>query len=524
MRLFHLRFRTVLRARLAEAVLIAAATLSPAALAENAPPPNVLFIAVDDLKPTLGAFGDAYAVTPNLDRLAARGTVFLNAHCQQAVCAPSRVSLLTGLRPDTTRVWDLKTQFRAALPDAVTLPQRFKQAGYRSIGMGKIYDPRSAGGRKSMDAASWSAPFLNIDQTPANATYGYLNPDTVAHIEAQRAALADLPSGYDKQLKAVFPDGKPATDQADVPDNAYHDGAMTDVAVERLSELRSSNEPFFLAVGYKKPHLPFNAPKRYWQLYDRSTVPMAQFTQAPEGAPHYTTQPGWELRTNYDAPKNGPIDEAKQRELIHGYYAATSYIDAQIGRLLEALDANGQADNTIVVVWGDHGWHLGDHDIWCKHTNYEQATRSPLIIAAPGVGQAGGRNSSPVELVDVYPTLLDLASLKPAGELHGVSLRPLMQDPSAAVKDLAVSQYPRGGGKQITLGYAFRSERYRLVQWVETDRRGDAADAPRVASELYDYTSDPLETRNLIDDPAYAQVRADMEAKADRFRATRKAP
>ncbi|MEO0514908.1 MAG: sulfatase [Planctomycetota bacterium] len=503
----------------ASVAIVACLILSPvrSAADQAASPPNVLFIAVDDLKPLIGAFGDEHAVTPHMDRLAARGIAFLNAHCQQAVCAPSRVSLLTGLRPDTTKVWDLKTQFRAALPDVVTLPQRFKQAGYDAVGMGMIYDPRSAGGRNKMDEASWSEPFHNID-APASRTFSYLNPQTVATIEARRAEITDMPKRYDLQLKAIFPDGKPSTDRADVPDNAYHDGAMTDVAVERLGEYRDNGKPFFLAVGFKKPHLPFNAPEQYWQLYDRDALPVAEYTQAPEGAPDFATQPGWELRTNYDAPREGEISMAKQRELIHGYYAATSYIDAQVGRLLDALEANGQNDNTIVVLWGDHGWHLGDHDIWCKHTNYEQATRSPLIVAAPGIGRAGTKSLAPVEFVDIYPTLLDLASLEAAGELHGVSLRPIMDDPSVWVKDIAVSQYPRGGGKNAWMGYAFRSDRYRLVQWYAMNAKKGDTQGPLAASELYDYETDPLETRNLIDDPAYAEVRADMEVKAERYR------
>lgn len=477
--------------------------------------PNVLFIAIDDLKPLINSFGDENAITPNMDRLAANGTAFLNAHCQQAVCAPSRVSLLLGLRPDTTKVWDLKTQFRPILPDVVTLPQRFVNAGYTTVGMGKIYDPRSAGGRKHMDKASWSEPFINID-SPADQTMSYLNPNTVAHIEKVKSETDKMPKNYEKRLKLIFPDGKPSTDRADVPDNAYHDGAMADQAIERLGGFAESGESFFLAVGFKKPHLPFNAPEKYWQMYDREALPMAEFTDAPEGAPDYAPQPGWELR-NYDVVDDGPIPMAKQRELIHGYYAATSYIDAQVGRLLDALDQQGLADDTIVVLWGDHGWHLGDHDIWCKHTNYEQATRSPLIISAPGVGQAGAKSHAPVEFVDVYPTLLDLAGLEPQGELHGVSLRPIMDDPEASVKAFAVSQYPRGGGNKQRMGYAFRTERYRLVQWIMFDMDAGEAEGERLATELYDYEKDPLETKNLADDPAYAEIRAMMEAHADAF-------
>ena len=494
--------------------LFASAT-GPADAAPDGDRPNVLFIGVDDLKPAIGAFGDERAITPNLDRLAGMGTAFLNAHCQQAVCAPSRVSLMTGLRPDTTRVWDLRTQFRPNLPGVVTLSQRFKDSGYATVGMGKIYDPRSAGGRSDMDAASWSEPHINVD-APADETYGYRNPEVVAHVQAMKQSK-DLPRGYKKQLAVIFPEGKPSTDKAAVPDEAYRDGALTKVAKDRLKGFAESGEPFFLAVGFMKPHLPFNAPAKYWDMYDRKHFEIAEFQQAPEGAPDFAPQPGWELRSQYDAPDEGPISEAKQLELIHGYYACTSYIDAQIGELLDTLEETGLADRTVIVLWGDHGWHLGDHDIWCKHTNYEQATRSPLIVAAPGVGGRGQVNRSPVEFVDIYPTLLDLAGLESTSPypLAGTSLVPILKDPDGRVKDLAISQYPRGGGPNARMGYAYRSDRYRLVQWRDQNAKGEGeTTGPIVATELYDYEADPLETRNLADDPAYADVRGDLEAKA----------
>ena len=505
----------------AAAVLLAV----PAAPAAEADRPNVLFIAVDDLKPTIGAFGDEVARTPNLDRLSQRGTAFTNAHCQQAVCAPSRVSLLLGLRPDTTRVWDLKTEFRPILPDVVTLPQAFKEAGYASVGMGKIYDPRAAGGREDMDAPSWSEDYINVD-SPSDDTFSYLDPRVVERL-AELQAQGQLKGGYNKRLKTAFPDGKPSTDKAAVPDEAYHDGAMTEIAKQRLADFAETGEPFFLAVGYKKPHLPFNAPAKYWDMYDRNHFPLAKYQQAPEGAPDYAPQPGWELRSNYDVPNDGPISEAKQRELIHGYYACTSYIDAQVGELMQTLRDTKLADNTIVVLWGDHGWHLGDHDIWCKHTNYEQATRSPLIIVDPRITHHASANASPVEFVDIYPTLLDLAGIEPSGshgtQLHGLSLAPILTGQADRVKDLAVSQYPRGNGKNAHMGYAYRSDRYRLVRWRQQDAKGEGeVTGPVVAVELYDYQADPLEKRNLADDPEYAQVRRDMEAKADAFRATRR--
>jgi arylsulfatase A-like enzyme len=494
-------------------------TLARPGFAADASQPNVLFIAVDDLKPNIGAFGDELARTPHLDRLADRGTAFVNAHCQQAVCAPSRVSLLLGLRPDTTRIWDLKTHFRPILPDVVTLPERFKQAGYASVGMGKIYDPRSAGGRISMDRESWSEDFIRVG-SPADETFSYLDPEVVQHITDLRAA-GELRGGYHQQLKTAFPEGRPATERADVADEAYHDGAMTEVAKQRLGGFARSGEPFFLAVGYKKPHLPFNAPAKYWDLYDPHHFQLAAFTQAPQGAPQWATQPGWELRNHYEAPKEGPISEAMQRDLIHGYYACTSYIDAQVGELLAKLDETGLAENTLVVLWGDHGFHLGDHDMWCKHSNFEQATRSPLIIFDPRIEHATNRNASPVEFVDIYPTLLDLAGLEPApgSELHGTSLKPILTGAADRVKDVAVSQYPRGVGDNAKMGYAFRCDRYRLVRWRDQDTRGAGElTGPVVALELYDYQQDPLETRNLADDPGYADVLADLQAKADAFR------
>lgn len=509
--------------RLLAAALAASVLTTPAPLASAAPPerPNVLFIAVDDLKPAIGVFGDPMAVTPNIDALAARGTVFLNAHCQQAVCAPSRVSLLTGLRPDTTEVWDLKTEMRAALPDVVTLPQAFKNAGYASVGMGKIFDPRSAGGRKSMDAISWSEPFVHVN-APADETYSYRDPAVIARIEQVRAST-EMPRGYNKQLELIFPEGKPSVDAADVSDETYFDGAMTEVAKERLSGFADSGESFFLAVGFKKPHLPFNAPQIYWDLHDRAAFPLPSVTTAPEGAPDFATQPGWELRSNYDAPAEGPISEDQQRELIHGYYAATSYIDAQVGELMETLDAEGLADNTIVVLWGDHGWHLGDHAMWCKHTNYEQATRSPLLFVVPGIDAPPATNASPVEFVDVYPTLLDLAGIPldeshgHSGDLHGTSLRPILTSSADRVKDVAVSQYPRGGGKNVFMGYAYRTDRHRLVRWRAREHRNQHPVGGAVESvELYDYQEDPLETRNLAADPAYADVLADLHEIADR--------
>ncbi|MEM6391871.1 MAG: sulfatase [Planctomycetota bacterium] len=466
-------------------------------------------ITVDDLKPAIGAFGDPHAVTPNMDRLAARGTVFVNAHCQKAVCAPSRVSVLTGLRPDTTRVWDLKTKFRPNLPGVVTLPEAFKRAGYHTAAVGKVFDSRSTETRTGGDAASWSEPYHN-PRARAGETFGYLNP---ASLERLRANLERL-GGRDK-LPAAWPDrpntafgglGQPMTDRAEVPDTDYQDGMIAAWAAERLERFAAEPEqPFFLAVGFYKPHLPFNAPERYWAMYDREALPVASLQVPPIGGPRWASHTGGELRRGYGAPEGSPLPMDAQRELVHGYYACVSYIDAQVGRLLDTLEAEGLAENTVVVLWGDHGFHLGDHAIWCKHTNYEQATRSPLLIAAPGQS-ATGVSSAPVDLLNLYPTLLDLAAMDRPHVLHGVSLRPILDDPTARVKPVAVSQYQRWDpdAKRRYMGYAFRDERYRYVQWRHTAFQDGVFDGPVVGEELYDYDTDPLETRNLMDDPAYA--------------------
>ena len=478
-------------------------------------PMNVLFIAVDDLKPMLGCYGDEQVLSPNIDRLASRGTVFLNAQCQQAVCAPSRASLLTGLRPDTTKVWDLKTRFRAAVPDVVTLPQYFKQQGYESVGTGKIYDPRSADGRNKMDVVSWSRPYIH-PENPADETYGYRDPAFIKIIEEAKSKIKGKKRlGYENFLKVV---GKRPTDNADVPDEAYYDGAMAVEGVELINELSQGDKPFFLAIGFKKPHLPFNAPKKYWDLYDRKQFDLAAFGDMPEGAPEFHYQPGWELR-NYAVPKKGTLPEDLQRELIHGYHACVSYIDAQVGLLLEGLDKAGVTDNTVIVLWGDHGWHLGDHGIWCKHTNYEQAARSPLIFVSPKAGQKNGKSTSPVEFVDIYPTLCDLAGLPTPNGLQGVSLRPVMEDPSVEVKPVAVSQYPRHVKGGQVMGYSYRDQRYRYIEWMDMDYRAGDISGPIVARELYDYETDPLEKRNLFDDPAYATTVARMENLARSYHA-----
>ena len=440
-----------------------------------APKPNVLLICVDDLKPILGCYGDKLVKSPNIDRLAARSVQFNRAFCNQAVCSPSRNSLLTGLRPQTLGIYDLGTNFRRARPDAVTLPQLFTQNGYRVEGMGKIFH---VGHGNTNDPASWSLPHWNAN------VVAYALPASQA-----KAGLTREEALFSNKSAKDLPRGA-AYESADVPDHTYPDGALADHAIERLRAAKEKPaEPFFLAVGFVKPHLPFVAPKKYWDLYDRSSFKLAEVRTPPAGAPVYAPQSGGELRQYSDIPETGPLNDDLQRTLIHGYHAAVSYMDAQLGRVLAEL---GLAENTIIILWGDHGWHLGDHGIWCKHTNYEQAARIPLLVAAPGV-KAGSRSGSLVETVDIYPTLCELAGLPAPAGLDGRSFVPTLRDPAAPTKDHAIHVYPRNApGKGPVLGRAIRTERHRLVEWKKIGAPASEADL-----ELYDYEADPLERKNL---------------------------
>jgi arylsulfatase A-like enzyme len=468
---------------------------------------NILFIAIDDLKPNLNCYGFDETVTPQFDRLAQSATLFTQAYCQQAVCAPTRASLLTGLRPDKTKVWDLKTMIRDKNPDIVTLPQYFRMNGYHTIGMGKLFDQRSVD--KEMDSLSWSAyikkfQFAEGFEAPALGHY----QDSLARI-LHRAGV--------KLGNASTPpiDAKKPTERMDVPDDAYADGAMANRAVEVLRKWKNDGKPFFLGVGFRKPHLPFVAPKKYWDLYDRNKISLASWQQPSKDGPEIAYHPSGELRSYAgihsldEKSELLKLPEDKQRELIHGYYACISYIDAQVGKLLDALKETGLDKNTIVVIWGDHGWHLGDHSLWNKHSNFEQATRVPMFIQVPGMTK-GNKFAHPAEYVDIFPTLCALNGLAIPSQLDGVSLLPALKGNDVPVKAFAISQYPRSSGKgtRDVMGYSLRDNRYRLTEWVNefisTEKPFHARDV--VALELYDLVKDPLETVNLAKDPGMKGV------------------
>jgi iduronate 2-sulfatase len=460
-------------------LLIAAAALTTprhSFAAEPAKRPNVLFIAVDDLRPDLGCYGHPEAMTPNIDALAKRGLVFRRAYCQQAVCSPSRTSLLTGLRPDSTKVYDLETHFRKTIPDVVTLPQHFKDNGYVSIGMGKIFH----GGLD--DPQSWSEPHQN------GSAPGYVLPENRERIAAGRSQA----KAAGKKGKALNRAGRGgAFESADVPDNAYHDGSLAEMAVAKLGDLKAKEQPFFLAVGFLKPHLPFNAPQKYFDLYDPAKLKVAANPFRPKDAPPFAITDYGELRAYYGIPKEGPLDESLARQLVHAYRAATSYTDANIGRVLAELDRLALAESTVVVLWGDHGWKLGEHAGWCKHTCVENDTRSMLIVAAPGTTGIGQPSDRLVEFVDIYPTLCDLTGLPQPKHLQGTSMKPLLERPGREWKAAAFSQYPRTHEGRQLMGYAMRTDRYRYVEW--QDRKSRAI----VAQELYDHDTDPAENENL---------------------------
>ncbi|MCK5782436.1 MAG: sulfatase-like hydrolase/transferase [Flavobacteriales bacterium] len=486
---------------------------------------NILFIAIDDMKPILGAYGDDFAISPNIDKLANQGVVFNNNHCQFAVCGPSRASLFSGQRPDQTQIVDLHTLIRDKRPNVTTLPQHFKNSGYTTYGVGKIYDPRSVD--KGHDKVSWSK-FILPGRLKYHEGFGkpelsyYQNPETKATItklrkEAESKGITD----GNKQYHYIAKRCKPAYEKADVPDDAYIDGAIVNSGIELLKEAAKSDKPFFLAVGFKRPHLPFVAPTKYWDMYDESKVPMAAFQQKVKGGVDVAYHNSPELGS-YQIPGytyklvDGVVElpEQQQRKLIHGYYAATSYVDAQVGKLMAELKKQGLDKNTIVILWGDHGWHLGDHKLWNKHSNFEQATRSPMIIIDPSIGKEVKVNS-PTEFVDIYPTLCDLAGIEAPRNLAGVSLRPLIDGSKTKVKEYAASEMTRGNPAGSIIGYSIRTDRYRYTAWV----KGSPMKAKNlilkniVGEELYDYKKDPLETVNFANDAEYKDVLKDLKLK-----------
>ncbi len=463
---------------------------------------NVLFIVADDLNCSLSPYGDTTAITPNLDRLASRGLLFNRAYCQQAVCNPSRSSFLTGLRPDKVGVDDLRKYFRDTAPNGaqrVTLPQHFKNHGYFCQDIGKIFHNMG----ETQDRISWS-----IDESFYKGTHA---DDTVFFNQPS------LPGAGAPAFKA------PVTEAFDVPDLHYRDGQITGLVTSVLKSLAdrasqakapqqaSLSQPFFLAVGFWRPHLPFVAPKRYWDLYDPNAIPLPDPAGPPTDAPSIAIHDSREIRGYGHVPKDRAWTEDEVRHYRHGYYAAISFLDAQLGRILDALEAGGLADQTMIVFTSDHGFHIGEQSLWGKTSNFELDARVPLIIASPNhPGSHGKVSESLVELVDLFPTLAELADIShdtPA-DLDGVSLRPVLVDPASSVKDAALTQHQQpfyGGEKKWSHeGRSIRTQRWRYTQWESI------ADRTVTARELYDHQNDPKETRNLAGLADYQSTIAEL--------------
>ncbi len=471
---------------------------STAAGANDSDRMNVLFIAVDDLRPELGCYGQPVH-SPHIDQLAEQGMLFERAYVQVALCMPSRASMLTGRRPDTTGVVDFTVRFRSVIPDVVTLPQHFKNHGYHAAAFGKLFHHD--------DKLSWSEPLFQSKRSEDDyhTEFGRQVLKWTKQDHRRLTYVWDLGDGI---IKKKRPGGLP-WEAPVIPDNAVRDGQLADAAIARLRALR--DQPFFLAVGFHKPHLPFIAPKRFFDLYNRDDIEPAGNPFPPRDAPKYATYNWNDLRHYYGIPDVGPVSDDQARDLKHAYYACVSFVDAQIGRVLNELDQLALRDNTIVVLWGDHGWQLGEHGMWDKHSNYETSTRIPLIVRVPGF--PAGRTSALVESVDLFPSLAELAGLPLTDGLEGHSFVPLLHDPNRPWKQAAFSQYQRvipGYGKIARgMGYSMRTDRYRFTEWrvPGTDFR---------EYELYDHKTDPQENTNLAGHPSHQPVMSQLKQQLDR--------
>jgi len=463
--------------------LVSAASLAAAA------GPNVLFIASDDMRPQLGCYGDPTAKSPHLDSLARRGMVFERSYVQQALCSPSRISMLSGRYPATTGIFEIGRPLRATMPDITTLPQHFKNHGYHTRSLGKIYHVGID------DDASWTVPAWH-SQMPR---YG---PIGRAAIEAKRKD--DEAKGIRRQgrTKGAGNHAGPAFEIVDCGDEDLLDGDTASNAIAQLREhAQNPSQPFFLAVGFANPHVPWVAPRKYWELYDRAQLPLATNEILPQGAPAFATVAAQDFPSYANVP-DGELPEPFKRECLHGYLAAISYIDAQVGRLLAALDDTGLAKNTIVVFWTDHGYYMGEHTWWgMKHNNYEGATRNCLIIAQPGTKHGGAKTTALAQSVDLAPTLTELCDLPAHAGFQGRSLKPVLENPAATVNDAAFSWYPKEGW----LGIAMRTDQWRFVEWTRLGQQP--------VHELYDMARDPQNDVNIADKPEYAKLRDSLSKR-----------
>jgi arylsulfatase A-like enzyme len=416
--------------------------------------PDILFIVVDDLRPQLGCYGEKQMLSPNIDRLAESGVLFSRAYCQVPVCGASRASLLTGLRPLANRFLDYDAVAEKDAPGVVDLPGWLKQSGYETFSLGKVYH------HPLDNSNSWTQIGSPLITQPSFPDYRLVESRAPAGTKGWGGGLSH--------------------EAADLPEEEYFQSQLASAAIARLQSMKQSGKPGFLAVGFTKPHLPFVAPKKHWDLYKREELVPASNPFRPLNAPNQAMHQFNELRAYRDIPKEGPLSPELALTLQHGYYACVSFTDAMVGRVLNELDRLGMAENTIVILWGDHGWQLGEHALWCKHANFNTSLNAPLIIRAPKFA-TGAKTPALVEFVDVYPTLCELAGVPLPGHLEGSSVVPLLREPTKPWKQAAFARYHAG--------QSVRTDRYFYTEW----NQGGKA----YASMLYDHQTDPLENTNI---------------------------
>lgn len=431
---------------------IAASSCSNNAKLAQQKNPNILFIAVDDLRPELGCYGNPLIKSPNIDRLAKESVIFIRAYCNVPVSGASRASLLTGTRPTLNRFLNFETWAERDYPEAVTLPTHFRNNGYYTVSLSKVFHNMGDGGE------AWDEEW----RPSGKGTWrNYVLEENLLIDTLQKRGMP--------------------FEMAEVEDTAYFDGKTAKLATDYIRKFGRSRETFFLAVGFLKPHLPFNAPKKYWDLYDPALIGVAENPNPPQEAPRQAMHQWGELRNYYSVPETGALTDSAANKLRHGYYACVSYTDAMIGLLLDELEKAGLADNTIIILWGDHGWNLGEHGLWCKHCNFNTSLNAPLIVKVPQL-TGGNINDNITEFIDIYPTLCDLAGLSKPAHLEGESLVKRLKRPSRSEKDYAVSKFNNG----ITLV----EDEHFYTEWLD---HNDSI----VARMLYDHSTDPDENVNI---------------------------
>ncbi len=434
--------------------------------------PNFLFLIVDDLRPELGCYGKNQIISPNIDKLASDGVLFTQAYCQVPVCGASRASILTGVRPTRSRFTKYYSVADDDAPGLTGLPKFFKENGYYTVSNGKVYHHYEKDG-----AGSWSEPPWHPNgwvEAPWYAKGNWAN-----YLTEENAFLLKNEKGMGKAFELI-----------DVEDNAYFDGVIAQKTIGDLRRLKKSDKPFFMITGFRKPHLPFNAPKKYWELYNENDIDLAQNPFRPQNSPDASLNNLWEISNYVGIPQTGQIPDSLAKTLIHGYYACISYVDAQIGKVIHELEILGLRENTVVVLIGDHGWHLGEHGLWSKFTNFEESLKSPLIISAPTY-KKGIVSNALVEYIDIYPSLCELCGFDIPNHLDGRSFVPLLTNPELKWKDYVFSRY--GDGESV------KNSQYRYTEWKDENGR-------IYARMLYDHNSDPFENYNIAENPEYVQI------------------